>query len=194
MDALGFVDPADARSVIGDGAHRTGFLTGPLLMNDGAIGTGFGALTAGLAFVGFDAHLGVAGGDGAESAGIQAGLAQAEAADIRDEIILNGTIIAGGGDDGHHVLGRRTRFRAHTLGEANAAPDDLPLLIDTATVLWLWSRANLADNLFRLLLRQPILPRQAADLPQDKVLQFYDPFVVCDHVGALVCLNVVIRG
>ena len=75
VDALGFVDPADARLVVGDGPHGASLLAGPLLVDDGPVGTSLGTQAAGLALIGIDAHFGISGGNGAELTGVQTGFA-----------------------------------------------------------------------------------------------------------------------
>ena len=138
VDALAFVDPADTRFIVRYGPHGARLLAGTLLMDDSAVRAGFGAQTAGLALVQIDAHLGIAGGNCTESAGVETRLAQAKAADIRDEIILNGAVVAGGRDDGYHVPGGRTRFRTQSLCQTDTPANDIPLLIDAAAPPKLW--------------------------------------------------------
>ena len=170
MDAFFVVDHADAVIGIGDGVDGAGFFAGALHMHNGAVGTGFGTQAAGFAFDGVDAHAGIAGGNGIETAGIQAGLAEAEAADIRDQVFLDRAVIAGGGNDGDHIAGGTAGIRVLPQGEADAPPDNFALLIDSAAVIRLRARNDGVDQVLAVFGRQLILPGQAADFLQDLML------------------------
>ena len=178
VDAFFIVDGADAVVGIGDGAHRAGLLAGSFHMHNSTVRTGFRAHSAGFALCRIDMHPGIARADGTEVAGIETGLAQAEPADVRDQVILNRTVVAGCWNHRHHLTGLTVHIRIQSHGQADPSADDFPFLVDTATVLGFGSGNDLQHQLLAVLVRQFSVPRQAAHLAEDMVFQFNNAFVV----------------
>ena len=170
VDAFLIVNHAQPVLGVCDGADRACFFAGPFRMDDRAVGAGFCAHAAGLALRRVNPHAGVAGGDGAEAACVQAGLSQAETADIRDHVILDRTVIAGGGDHCHHIAGFAVHIRILSHGQADPPADDLTFFIDAAPVLGLRAGNDLQDQPLTVIRCQFVIPCQAAYLPQDMVL------------------------
>ena len=189
VHALLVVNHAQAVLIIMNGSDGAGLAAGSLQMDDGPEGAGLGAHPAGLAFSRIDAHLCVAGGDGLKAACIETRPAQTEAASVRDRIFLNRAVVAGCRDHGHHIFGRLVDIRALSHGEPDPAAYNLPLLIDAAPVLGLGARAHLICDLLAVIVRQFVIPRQAAHLADDEMLQVNNPLVICNHRSLLIrCL------
>jgi hypothetical protein len=75
----------------------------------------------------------------------------------------------------------RLSGRAKALGKSDSLAVYLPLLVHTAAVLGLRSGADLIDELLLILGVEFTLPGEAANLPQNKMLEFNNSFVVSDH-------------
>ena len=146
VDALFLIDLANAGFVVENCANGADFFTGPFLVNDGTVGAGLCAKAAGLAFGGINAHLGIAGGYGAESTGVQAGFSQTETADVRDKVILDRTVITSGRNDRYNIVRRMGGIRILPHGQADPSPDNFPLFVDAATVLGLGTGTDIIDD------------------------------------------------
>ena len=181
VDAFFLVDHAQAVLVIGDGSRRAGTLAGPFGVDDRAEGAGLRAHSAGLAFIRVDLHLRVARGDRPEPARVEAGLAQAEPAAVRDHMVLDRAVVTGRRDDGNDIFCRFVYVRIHAHGQADPAADDLALFIDAAPVGRLRPGAHAVDKLLPLLVVQGAVPRHAADFPDYMVLEFNEAFIIRDH-------------
>ena len=139
-------------------------------MDNRTVGAGLRTHAAGFAFRRVDVHAGVAGRDGAETACIQARLSKAETADIRDHIILDRTVITGGGNDGYHIAGVAVHIRVQSHGKANPPADNLPFLVYTAAILGLGTGNYFQHQTFATVGCQFVFPRQAAHFTQNMVL------------------------
>ena len=146
VDALFLIDPADAGFIIENRADWAGFFAGAFLVDDGAVGTGFCAKTAGFAFGGINTHFGIAWRNSAEAAGVQAGFPQTETADVRDKVILVRTVITSGRNDRYHIVRRMGGIRILPHGQADPSPDNFPLFVDAATVLGLGTGTDIIDD------------------------------------------------
>ena len=181
VDAFIFVDHAESVVIVRDGVDRAGCLAGTLTVDDGVEGAGFCAQAAGFALVGIDLHLGIARRDGAETAGVQTGFAEAETAAVRDGVILDGTVVAGGRNDGHDIFGRMIDIRIQSHGKADTPAYDLPFFIDAAPVFRLGTGADFIDDLFPGFMGNIVVPRKTTDFTEYMMLQFNKILVIGDH-------------
>ncbi len=156
-------------------------------MDDRPVGTGLCAQAAFPALLRVDAHAAFSLADGTEAAGIDAGLAQTEAAAVRNGIGGGGAVVAGRTNDLHHV-GRIIRNVCIPAGsQPDPLADDLPLLIDAAAVFRLRAGADAEDDHLPRLRRQISRPGKAAHLGRNVVFQIPDLFIVGQHSESSVC-------
>ena len=189
VDAFILIDYAQAIFVIGDGACRTGSLAWPLTVYNGAERTGPGALSARFALVRVDLHLGIAGRDGVEAAGVQACFSEAETTAVRYHVILDRAVVTGCRNYGDDIFGRLVEIRVHPHREPHSSAYDLAFLIDTAPVGRFRARAHLIDDALALLVCEKIVPGHAADFPDDMMLQFDKAFIIGNHKQSSPWLN-----
>ena len=104
LDALFLINHADAVLIIGNGVHGADLLAGSLQMGDGVVGAGLRAQTALLALGRVDIGAALGHADGAELAGILAGLSHTFAAVVRYRVRRDGTLLAGRVDNLHHII------------------------------------------------------------------------------------------
>ena len=103
-------------------------------MNNRAKWARLRALAAGFALVRVDLHLRVAGRNGIETARVETGLPEAETAAVRDRVVLDRAVVAGGGDDGDDIFRGVVDVGVEPHREPDTPADNLALLIDAAAV------------------------------------------------------------
>ena len=164
-DTLALIDLADAVIIIGDGADRAGLLTGTNQMGNRAVRAGVRAHTAFLTLGRIDVGTMGADGDGAETAGIQAGFTDTETAVVRNCIGRQRALFAGRTDDLDRICG--SNFVPGRLGARQADPllNDFSFFIDTAAILSDRSGNDLIDQrFFRLVIQLAFISKRSRSL------------------------------
>ena len=151
-------------------------------MHDGAEGAGLCAHAAGFAFVRINVHLIIARMNGVESACVQAGFSQTEAAAVGHGIFMDRTVITRGRDDSNDIFGRFQRIGTLPHGKTDPSANDLTLFIYTAAVLGLGARAYFINDLFQVFGSQRIIPCKRGDFTDNVMFQVNDTFIICNHI------------
>ena len=187
LDALGFIDPAEAGLFIHrDGTHRAGLFAGAHLMYDHLIGAVLCAHTALPAFLRIDmgADLVVIphDGDSSEAAVFVAGMAETAVAVVRHGIGRDRAVVTGCGDYLHDI-GRVILSRALSLSQTYTLPDDLALTVDAAAELGQGPRDDRLRDKF-LFAFQFSVPGESCDLTEDAFGDITGGSVVGNHLSS----------
>ena len=182
VDALILIDDAVAVLIVADGTDRAGLLAGTDQVHDGTVGTCCCAHAALLALRGVDVGAELADGDGAEAAGIQARLAKAQAAVVRNGVGGQRALVAGGLDDLHDVVGVRVALRVLRKGEADSLSCDFSLLIDAAAVRGLGAGNQIVDEFVHVCLVQLVGPGKLGHFLHDLVFVAQQTFITSYHI------------
>jgi hypothetical protein len=171
VDAFVLVDNADAVFIVGDGAYRTGLLTGTFQVNDRIIRTGLCTLAALTAFGGIDMGSVVTNGNGVELTGIFTGLTHTFPAVVGYRIRRNRTLLTGRAENLYNVCGVISRCRVFALRETDSLFYQFPVLIYTAAVFRQGTGNQLVDQFLFSFFVQFIFPGKSCDFLKNLVFQ-----------------------